>query len=220
VVTDGLLGGSTSAYLEVNLLLTLRAQSRCDIRSVPDWASVAVMPNTFDSSEAMRLQAHSYLAFVLAPTAPIYDWLAKLDAQLMWSPRIFIGQPIVLNLAAAKLSNSAISHLIASLEERNIRIMALEGADLTADGPSLPPLLWRGRPVNTAALLKPPDPPQGAPPKQPASLLIEEPIRSGQSIVFAEGDVTSSDQSPRAPTSLLAARSTSTAHGAAAPWPG
>ena len=139
----------------------------------------------------MRFQAHSYLAFVLTPAVPVYDWLAQLDTWLTKSPQFFVGQPVVLNLAATPLSDSAISHLIESLEQRKIRVMALEGADPATIGAGLPPVLRPGRPVNSAALLNPPAKPMpAAAAAKPASLVLDEPIRSGQSVVFTEGDVT------------------------------
>jgi septum site-determining protein MinC len=122
----------------------------------------------------MRFHAHSYLAFVLTPEPPIFDWLAHLDTWLERSPGFFVGRPVVLNLAGAGLSNSAIAHLIASLEERKIRILGLEGVDAASLDPGLPPLLRGGRPAI----------------QQLPSLVIEDPIRSGQSVVFTEGDVT------------------------------
>jgi len=141
----------------------------------------------------MRFRAHSYMAFVFTPEPPIYDWLNELDAWLARSPDFFVDRPVVLNLTAASLSGSAIAHLIASLEERKIRVLGLEGVDRSALGPELPPLMRGGRPVNSAALLEAPprDKAPVAPAKPPSSsLVIEVPIRSGQSVVFTEGDVT------------------------------
>jgi septum site-determining protein MinC len=140
----------------------------------------------------MRFHAHSYLAFVLTPEPPIFDWLAHLDTWLERSPGFFVGRPVVLNLAGAELSNSAIAHLIASLEERKIRILGLEGVDAASLDPGLPPLLRGGRPANAAPLLETPrEKAPAAPAKQQLpSLVIEDPIRSGQSVVFTEGDVT------------------------------
>ena len=54
---------------------------------------------------------------------------------------------------------------------------------------------------------------------EPTSLLIDAPVRSGQSIVFPEATSPSSARSPRARRSSPAARSTSTARCAAAPSP-
>src|SRR5712691_477977 len=139
----------------------------------------------------MRFRAHSYMAFVFTPEPPIYDWLNELDAWLARSPDFFVDRPVVLNLTAASLSGSAIAHLIASLEERKIRVLGVEGVDRCALGPELPPLMRGGRPVNSAALLEAPprDKAPVAPAKQPSSsLVIEVPIRSGQSVVFSDGE--------------------------------
>jgi septum site-determining protein MinC len=140
----------------------------------------------------MRFRAHSYLAFVFAPDPPIVDWLADLDTWLERSPAFFVGRPVVLNLAAVPLSASAIAYLISSLEERNIRVLGLEGVEPAALGPGLPPLLRGGRAASTAALLEIPAASKAPPAqlKQMSSLVIEDPIRSGQSVVFTDGDVT------------------------------
>jgi septum site-determining protein MinC len=140
----------------------------------------------------MRFRAHSYLAFVFAPDPPIVDWLADLDTWLERSPGFFVGRPVVLNLAAVPLSASAIAYLISSLEERNIRVLGLEGVEPAALGPGLPPLLRGGRAASTAALLEIPAASKAPPAqlKQMSSLVIEDPIRSGQSVVFTDGDVT------------------------------
>ena len=116
----------------------------------------------------MRFHAHSYLAFVSTPEPPIFDWLAHLDTWLERSPGFFVGRPVVLNVAGAALSASAIAHLIANLEERNIRILGLEGVDPAVVGPGLPPLMRGGRPASTAALLEPPAAQQGARLRRPS----------------------------------------------------
>ena len=151
------------------------------------------MSSAAQPTKSMRFQAHSYLAFVLTPELPVFDWLAHLDTWLERSPGFFVGRPVVLNLAGATLSSSAIAHLIASLEERKIRILGLEGVDATSIDPGLPPVMRGGRPANSAPLLETRrrETPPAAPAKQQLpSLVIEDPIRSGQSVVFTEGDVT------------------------------
>ena len=91
--------------------------------------------------------------------------------------------------------------LIDELNGRNIRVMALEGTDRAALGPlagKLPPLVTDGRPGRELAIEMPADPPEAsaeepaAPPiyRPTPSLIVEKPIRSGQSISFAEGDIT------------------------------
>jgi septum site-determining protein MinC len=135
------------------------------------------------------------MAFGLNPEPPITGWLAELDRWVRNSPGFFTGRPVVLNLGALALSESAIGHLISELAERGIRIMGLEGVDPSKVGPTLPPVLTGGRPAEE---FKAPDPapaseaPAPAPPArpEPASLVLESPIRSGQSIIFPYGDVT------------------------------
>ena len=45
------------------------------------------------------------------------------------SPGFFIGKPVVLDLSAVDLSQNAIAHLISSLEQRDIRVLGIEGVD-------------------------------------------------------------------------------------------
>jgi septum site-determining protein MinC len=131
-----------------------------------------------------RFRGRSYVAFVFSPTVPIVEWLEEIDTTLERSPGFFVGRPVVLDLTAVDLSPSAITHLISSLETRAIRVLGIEGVDEQRLGPALPPLLTGGRQCVLEQHA-----PKPAKPK-PTSLLIESPVRSGQSIVFAEGDVT------------------------------
>jgi septum site-determining protein MinC len=142
------------------------------------------------SQRTMRFLGRSYMAFVFAPELPIIEWLAQLDSWLARSPGFFGGRPVVLDLANVKLYKAGIAHLVDCLLERNIRVIGLEGADPSQLGPELPPVL-SGRPTGTNEMvaLSRPEQPLAAAPKQPASLLIDRPVRSGQSIIFPEGDV-------------------------------
>jgi septum site-determining protein MinC len=144
--------------------------------------------------KSIRLRGRSFIAFVLAPELPIVDWLAELDKWTRNSPGFFVGKPVVLDLAASTLSASGIVHLISELAARDVRIVGLEGADESQLGPALPPLLKGGRPAGKEET---PDEEcrndAGAGPsarKEPSSLVIESPIRSGQSVIFPHGDVT------------------------------
>jgi septum site-determining protein MinC len=138
--------------------------------------------------QLVRLRGRSYVAFVFSPVVPIVDWLGEIDATLARSPGYFVGKPIVLDLSAVDLSNSAIAHLLGSLGERNIRVLGIEGVDEERLAASMPPLLTGGR----ACVITRNEPAQKAEPVQPkpTSLLLDSPVRSGQSIVFADGDVT------------------------------
>jgi septum site-determining protein MinC len=120
---------------------------------------------------------------------PIVEWLAEIDATLARSPGYFVGKPIVLDLAAVDLSSSAIAHLVGSLNERSIRVLGIEGVDEERLAANMPPLLTGGR----ACVITRNEPAQKPEPEakpKPNSLLLESPVRSGQSIVFMEGDVT------------------------------
>lgn len=140
--------------------------------------------------QLVRLRGRSYVAFVFSPVVPIVDWLAEIDATLARSPGYFVGKPIVLDLAAVDLSGSAIAHLVGSLSDRNIRVLGIEGVAEDRLAANMPPLLTGGRscvitrsePVQKVA--------EPEPRPKPNSLLLESPVRSGQSIVFTEGDVT------------------------------
>ena len=137
--------------------------------------------------QPVRLRGRSYVAFVFAPVVPIIEWLAELDATLARSPGFFIGKPVVLDLSAVDLSRPAIQHLVLSLEKRNIRILGLEGVkDVAALTTSMPPLLSGGR--HCALQQAEPEKVEVKPP--PTSLLLDTPVRSGQSIYFPDGDVT------------------------------
>ena len=141
--------------------------------------------------QMVRLRGRSYVAFVFSPTVPIMGWLEEIDATLARSPGFFVGRPVVIDLSSVELSQSGIAHLVASLQERNIRVLGIEGVDESRLTPSMPPLLTGGRscviqnrkPEQAQAETKRAAKPQ-------TSLLLESPVRSGQSVIFTEGDVT------------------------------
>ena len=65
--------------------------------------------------QLVRFRGGSYVAFVFSPVMPIVGWLEELDATLTRSPGFFAGRPVVLDLSAVELGESAIAHLISSL---------------------------------------------------------------------------------------------------------
>jgi septum site-determining protein MinC len=145
---------------------------------------------------SIRFRGHSFMAFVLTPLPPIPAWLTELDKWSRSSPDFFVGRPIVLDLAALTIDRAGIAELIAALGERGIRIMGLEGVGADQLGPMLPPLLKGGRPAGEGTEARTNDkskedsPAEASARREPASLLIENPIRSGQSVIFPYGDVT------------------------------
>ena len=136
--------------------------------------------------QLVRLRGRSYVAFVFSPVVPIVGWLEEIDATLARSPDFFVGKPVVLDLSALDLSQSAIVHLVKSIEQRNIRVLGFEGVDPAQLDASMPPLLTGGRhcaPQLTVAEKREAKP-------QATSLLLDSPVRSGQTVIFVEGDVT------------------------------
>lgn len=126
------------------------------------------------------------------PDQPLEDWMGQLDAQLGRSPRFFDGRPVVLDLSGLPGAEDGYGALVEALAERAIRIIGVEGVDEASPLlASLPPLLPGGRTVGLPMLVQgepaaPPPPPEPA----PAALLLDRPVRSGQSVAHTSGDVT------------------------------
>jgi septum site-determining protein MinC len=156
-----------------------------------------IVSNAVRERHSLMFRPRSYMAFAITPQPPIVDWLSALDASLGRSESFFAGQHVALDLSAVNLSSHAIGQLVANLEERNIRVLGIEGGDPAKWQPGLPPVLRSDRVVRTSEPVQSvasaaPAPEVRPPPQkpQPASLMIEDPVRSGQSVVFMEGDVT------------------------------
>jgi septum site-determining protein MinC len=136
--------------------------------------------------QPVRMRGRSYVAFVFSPVVPIIGWLEEIDATLEQSPGFFIGKPVVLDLSAVELSQSAIAQLVASLQQRDIRILGIEGVEADRLSAAMPPLLVGGR----HCVLPRNEPKKVEARSKPNSLLLDNQVRSGQSIVFPDGDVT------------------------------
>ncbi len=146
------------------------------------------MSSVVGQRQSLMFRARSYMAFVFTPQPPIVEWLADLDAGLERSKGFFAGHPVALDLSAVQLSASAIAQLIAEIEARNIRVLGIEGVTVPEGEAGLPPILREGRGAQAFEL---PASAAGSAPQhqQPGSLLVENPVRSGQSVV-SEGDIT------------------------------
>lgn len=144
------------------------------------------------SRPMLRFRGRSFLALALAPAQPLDEWLADLDAWLERSPRFFSGRPTILDLSGAKIEVSDLGPFIADLASRGIRIMAVEGIEEGSLGLGLPPAIGRGRDA-TLPDAKPASPDATPTPArtqpEPASLIIDEPVRSGQTVFHPKGDV-------------------------------
>jgi septum site-determining protein MinC len=152
--------------------------------------------NAVRSRQTIRFRGRSLVAFVLAPTPPVADWLDELDRWSKTSPDFFVGRPTILDLSSMPLPTGEISRLVGVLGERGIRVLGLDGVEAGQLDPSLPPLLKGGRPTGeqsaTDTAVAAQDVPAAAAPQrnEPTSLLIDTPIRSGQSVIFPYGDLT------------------------------
>ena len=145
--------------------------------------------------KSIRFRARSFMAFALVPEEPLADWLGGVDRWLHNSPSFFTGRPVVLSLTGLPFSVPQIEDLCARLMERGIRVFAIE-SDTAELGPNLPPLLKGARSASieetqsapqsavTAAAVESPPPPRTA-----EALIIDSPIRSGQSVFHPQGDV-------------------------------
>src|ERR1700735_465485 len=122
--------------------------------------------------QPVRMRGRSYVAFTFSPVVPIAGWLEEIDATLARSPGFFVGKPVVLDLSAVDLSQSAIAHLVTSLESRNIRVLGIEGVDAAHLTTSMPPLLTGGR--HCVIQQNKPENPAAKP--KPTSLLLESPV--------------------------------------------
>jgi len=149
-----------------------------------------------ESPSFIRLRGRSFMALVLAPEMPLGTWTAALDAQIERSPSFFDNRPVVLDLAGLPREQPDIEGLLSDLEARGIRVIGTEGAHPSWAGVETwgRPLPSGGRPTRDPT---PPDetarratPPEPAATEPAGGLLIDHPIRSGQSVVFEKGDVT------------------------------
>ncbi|ACA18070.1 septum site-determining protein MinC [Methylobacterium sp. 4-46] len=153
------------------------------------------MTHSTPARPPIRFRGRSFLAVVLAPEAPVEAWLSDLDALMQRSPAFFAGRAVILDVTALKPSAEALTVLVGDLTARGIPIMGLEGAGAAGFTSGLPPRLTGGR---AGGEIPVPGEPEPAPapialPERPTtvgSLVLDAPVRSGQQVLFPEGDVT------------------------------
>lgn len=162
------------------------------------------MTKVLTDARSIRIKGRSFLAVVLTPEAPLDDWIVQLDDLAARSAGFFLGRPVVLDVADLDIDRKGLGELIEQLGERNVRIMGIEGARPSQVGPNMPPLMKGGRPAADVDVTEEEAPkvelrnePEAEKPKAVVetravtqSIVISEPIRSGQSVIFPEGDVT------------------------------
>ena len=150
-------------------------------------------------AQTLKFRAQSLLAYVLEPVQPLPDWFEALDAWLARSPTFFIARPVILDMGALELNLKEYRDLLSGLARRHIRVMGAENVDRGLVGPHLPPVVSGGRTVEAPTMREEEAPAlreddaqtiERAMPEAAASLIVEGNVRSGQSIVHAQGDVT------------------------------
>jgi septum site-determining protein MinC len=171
------------------------------------------MTKVLTEPRSIRIKGRSFLAVVLTPDLPFDDWLVRLDDLAARSAGFFLGRPVVLDVSEIEIDRPQLKALIAELASRNVSIMGIEGGRPSLVEPGMPPQLKGGKPAadyevpredtSDASAAKP----LAKAPKQPAeqaapqvvvqqspvaapSLIVRETIRSGQSVIYTQGDVT------------------------------
>ncbi|MDH4412039.1 MAG: septum site-determining protein MinC [Rhizobium sp.] len=171
------------------------------------------MTKVLTEPRSIRIKGRSFLAVVLTPDPPFDDWLVRLDDLAARSAGFFLGRPVVLDVSEIEIDRAQLKALIAELAARNVSIMGIEGGRPSLVEPGMPPQLKGGKPAADyevpreeapeASAGKAADKAEKPPAEQPApqvvvqqspvsapSMIVRETIRSGQSVIYTQGDVT------------------------------
>jgi len=150
-------------------------------------------------AQTLKFRAQSLLAYVLEPVQPITDWFAALDGWLARSPTFFIARPVILDMAALDIPLKEYRDLLSGLARRHIRVMGAENVDRGLVGAAPASGRFR-RSANRSA-----DAPRGCAgrargryagvsrktaPEKAESLIVDGNVRSGQTIMHPQGDIT------------------------------
>lgn len=162
------------------------------------------MTKVLTDARSIRIKGRSFLALVLSPDLPLDDWLVRLDDLASRSAGFFLDRPVVLDVTGLAIDKVQLKDLFEQLAERNVRIMGIEGARPSMLGPGMPPAMKGGKPAADVEVKEREASSEEAENTSDTagsteiqhvraitqSLVINEPVRSGQSIIFPEGDVT------------------------------
>ena len=144
----------------------------------------------------LRLRGKSFMSVVLTPDLPLDAWLSQLDDQIGRSPKVFEGRPVLLDVSLLAGAEAELPDLIAALGQRGVRVIGIDGSmphALGAQAAQLPPVMMGGRNQQVADTTPAAAPAATAEPAraiEPASLVLDQPVRSGQSVTHTAGDVT------------------------------
>jgi septum site-determining protein MinC len=174
-------------------------------RPAPHDAAPRTAPNgTTSGTPFLRLRGKSFMSVVLTPDPPLAAWVAQLDDQVARSPKVFEGRPVLLDVSLLGGLEAHLVDLVRALNDRGIRVIGIDGSMPHVLGPyakDLPAIMSGGRnaqigggdiadrePRGGGVAIQPT--PEPARPSEPASLVLDQPVRSGQSVTHTAGDVT------------------------------
>jgi septum site-determining protein MinC len=169
-------------------------------------------------SRHIRFKGRSFPVLALELEPPLENWMERLDAYLACFPVFFKKKPIVVDVAKLEVDRERLVELIENLNGRGIKILGLTGVESSWAGDDLPPILTGGKAAGEVEAEKSSEVPAKLSPQeasafediakalsggepQPSSsgdeaaspalpLIVNAPVRSGQTIFYPEGDVT------------------------------
>lgn len=144
--------------------------------------------NHSSSHPRIRMSGRSLFALTLTPEPPITDWIAALDYHLTRSASFFTNKSVILDLSLLQANTPHLADLLPALQARHIHILGIENGN--RHWPAVAQWHWIDAPPTsrtTAPIVPTPD--ETPPPPPPSTLFVEETVRSGQSIIYPEGDV-------------------------------
>lgn len=133
------------------------------------------------------MSGRSFLALTLTPETPLADWLAALDQQITRAVGFFAGKPVILDLSLMQADTPDLAYLLPALKERGIRVLGIEGGDRS--WPAVAEWDWVESPLGGRTSGPVAVPEENKPPAPPPTLVVEESVRSGQHIIWPDGDV-------------------------------
>ena len=164
----------------------------------------------------IRVRGRSFMAFVVTPQPPLVDWCEVLRAQCARAPGFFQSRPVIVDCSLLTAATKGAGSLLAELDALGIVVVDVENiasvpgialrkrplpggrtGNLVEIRPRDPQPTEAGAPsVPETPVPEPPLPEPPLPesavsePGGPPGLVVEDHVRSGQSILFPAGDVT------------------------------
>ncbi len=129
------------------------------------------------------------MAFVITPEPPLAAWLIALKAQMTRAPGFFDGRPVIVDFSQLSPGSEGVSTLLTDIEALGISVIDVENiGEIPGADPWKRPLVG-GRP-GAVVEIKPREVAKPEPPQPMPGLIVEDHVRSGQSVLFPKGDVT------------------------------